>query len=262
MRHCIGNGRYYRLHAMGRAAYYSLRDETGRPRVTIEVVQDVVCQARGTANSDPTPRWSQAIAALCSQLGLTDETHWPYDVQAVGEDLEMEVIEGDLFLDAATPAIPLPRAMHVRGSLLITSLAWLTALPAHLLVEGDCSVVECASLRALPRSLVVHGNAGFVNCPGVSRPPVRLEVRGNLDVSGCCRLEGLMPGSMIGRHLDITACPRLRTLPRGMRVGGSIRRGEFVALGVAQMNRHMAVAAEVAASYGRRMTGSEGLARH
>lgn len=261
MRHCIGNGRYYRLHAMRRAAYYSLRDETGRPRVTLEVVQDVVCQARGTANSDPRPRWSEAIAALCVQLGFSDETALLADM---GEDehLELEVIEGDLILDATTPAIPLPCAMHVQGSLFITSLEWLMALPTHLVVDGDCSVVECANLRAMPRALLVGGNASFVNCPGVERAPVGLDVRGNLDLSGCCTLEQLMPGSVIGQHLDITGCPRLRTLPASLRVGGRLRRGEFVATSVAQMNGHMAFAADVAASFSRHILRFEGVARH
>lgn len=76
MRHCLGNGRYWSQFKRGLATYYSLRDETGRPRVTVEVSGGYVMQARGTANSDPRPRWAMHITELCGQLGVSEEPEW------------------------------------------------------------------------------------------------------------------------------------------------------------------------------------------
>lgn len=239
MRHCIGNGSYHRISAAGRAQYFSLRDTSGRPRVTLEAAHGYLRQVKGTANSNPWPKWSAEISTLMEALGLQDALSMARLMAQPLVDQEFEVHQGDLDLSSCGVPVTLPRALHVTGNLVIARCDWLEALPDLLWVDGNCRVTRCSNLRGMPSGLIVHGHASFAGCRMLSRGAVRIDVRGSLDLSDCRRLPGLPRRMRVDGDLDITDCSALGRIPRGAVICGVVRRGDIVAETPEEMNRHL-----------------------
>ncbi|MDX2204262.1 MAG: PcfJ domain-containing protein [Hyphomicrobiaceae bacterium] len=239
MRHCLGNGHYYRVYALGRSQYFSLRDASGRSRVTLEARQGLVVQVRAACNADPWPRWRAAIEALMQHMqwrlfplrstaGFTDGP----------EQVAFRALAGDLDLDAGAHPAQLAERLQIGGSLRATGRDWLTSLPDTLWVEGDCIIEHCVGLVRPPRLLLVHGKASFAGCASLGPGFDKILVAGDLDLRGCAALERLPERMHVGGRLDITDAG-LRALPAAPSVGGPIVCGDFATKSAADMTAHL-----------------------
>lgn len=248
MDHCIGRNGYYEKSARGLGSYFSLRDVDGMPRVTIEVIDGTLAEARAFSNSDPWDDWHAELFAIMHVMGLSDLSRRPRrQVQARLDlsTLHPIVHEGDLRIDGSSQPRTLPRALKVNGNLVIEGCAWLQALPLVLEVVGDCRIADCSNVRNLPGRLLVRGNASIVGCPGITRPAERIDVRGALDLADCRRLPCLPVSMRVDGDLDISDCLALRPIPAGAVVCGSVRRGNIRTRGVEEMNRYIEAQAGV-----------------
>lgn len=245
MEHCIGRGDYYRSSAQGVAAYLSLRDAAGIPRVTIEVVDKAVVQAQAIGNTYAWDDWYAELAAIMYVMGWEDGCRLPYNSDVVLLEPAIVVHEGDLELSGQAGRANLPRGLHVRGNVVMADCDWLQHLPEHLRVEGNCMVTHCVNLRNLPMRLVVMGNASFAGCRSVSRGAMRIDVRGSLALTDCRRLPNLPRSMRVDGNLDITDCEAMGRIPRGAVICGNIRRGVTVVNGVEDMNRYLQAQAVV-----------------
>lgn len=71
MRHCVGNGSYYQVHARKEGSYYSLRDKDNVPRVTVETRGSNLVQCKAQRNSRPAPEHQPHIRAFLAAKRLT-----------------------------------------------------------------------------------------------------------------------------------------------------------------------------------------------
>jgi hypothetical protein len=70
MRHCIGNGGYDRFIGRDDHLLLSLRDRSGQPHGTLEVVDKKVVQFQGKANTVPKEEYREAAKVLLSGIGI------------------------------------------------------------------------------------------------------------------------------------------------------------------------------------------------
>ena len=85
MSHCVGNGGYYESWRSGKNEYYSLRDRSNRPHVTVEVGYNrakppltgagiehrragSVLQCKGHANAKPAPEYQRFIRRFFNDM--------------------------------------------------------------------------------------------------------------------------------------------------------------------------------------------------
>ncbi|RTL69270.1 MAG: hypothetical protein EKK41_14130 [Hyphomicrobiales bacterium] len=251
MRHCIADEPYYRNHVLGYAQYYSLRDGRGRARVTVEVRQGLLMQAKSAANGDPWPKWKPEIEALLAHMGwrLAPQADTVGFVRPRSMLHGFRIVPGDLDLSAGPQPAPLATRLQVCGSLIAQSKDWLTSLPDTLWVEGDCLVEKCRNLIGAPRLLLVHGRASFAGTVGLRGAFERILVWGDLDLSHCTALSELPDKIHVGGTLDITGSG-LRHLPPTLSVGDRIVCGRLAARSAAEMN--MLLAEETFKSDGQR----------
>lgn len=241
MRHCIADEPYYRNHVLGYAQYFSLRDGRGRARVTIEVRQGLLMQAKSAANGDPWVKWRREIEALIAHMGwrLAPQADTTGFVRPRSMLQGFRIVAGDLDLSAGPQPAPLATRLQVCGSLIAQSKDWLTSLPDTLWVEGDCLVEQCRNLIGAPRLLLVHGRASFAGTAGLRGAFERILVWGDLDLSHCTSLSELPDKIHVGGTLDITGSG-LRHLPASLSVGDRIVCGRLAARSAAEMNRLLA----------------------
>lgn len=246
MQHCIHRPDYYRASACGNAAYYSLRDEHGMPKVTIAVINGAVTEARAFSNSDPWDDWCAELFAIIHVMDWQDlSARVGRQPRQPDRPPRFLVHEGDLVFEGNRDPRALPRALRVTGNLLIVDCEWLQMLPEILEVHGDCRIVGCGNLRTMPARLLVRGSASFAGCARLARAAQRIDVRGTLDLTGCRVLPSLPVSMRVDGNLDVTECAHLRPIPAGAVVCGSIRHGQFVARSIADLNRYIEAVAMV-----------------
>lgn len=72
MRHCIGQGGYDELLVDPDAGFFSVRDENGKPRATLEIRDGYIRQFRGPANAEPLDAVKDLAAAAIDTFGWQD----------------------------------------------------------------------------------------------------------------------------------------------------------------------------------------------
>ena len=225
MQHCIGNGGYDEHLKTGRHEYFSLRDEAGRPHVTLEVKNGHVAQFQGKQNAFPidkyrdllipfmkTRKWRVDIPAY--RLGYVIDAHgeW-HSIHKLPEDLE---VVGDLDLKQTT-LISLPKGLKVRGNLLL-SQSDIKILPDGLWV-GESLSLHYSDIEVLPENLTVGSNL-FLGRTRIANLPETLVVGGYLDLIGT-DIKTLPAVISVGGSLYL-AETQISSLPDSLKVKGDL----------------------------------------
>lgn len=207
MGHCVGSGGYDDLvDADAPDGLYSLRDDRGRPHVTVEVRNGIIEQAQGKSNTTPTGH-SARLAELVQALDV--------DIEAMSPGrLGMARVDGQL--------MPIAQALEVLSS-------------GH--VDGDIDL-SGADIENLPEGLSVGGKLDLNSCTALISLPDGLAVGGDMDIYGCTLLESLPTGLRVGGWLDVSECASLTSLPQDLLVGGEIYGADHLP----RVGRSMAVA--------------------
>lgn len=83
MRHCIGKDGYDELLDDPAVGFFSVRDEDGKPKATLEIRDTFVRQFRGPANSEPADAVKDLIAGAAHAFGWRD---WSERPRSHGDD--------------------------------------------------------------------------------------------------------------------------------------------------------------------------------
>lgn len=228
MRHCLSSAEYGSLQQRGVASFYSLRDASGRhPKVTASVLAGRVAEARAFADKAP-DRYRGEIKALARHV--RGEFHAvigrpPAKVPAWrhlwGED------ESTCLTDLIAPAHrllrPMPRRLHVMGSMDLSMTEDMLNLPDVLIVDGDLLLRHCWNVR-MPRWLRVKGSVDLTGCLYLAGLPRQILVGADLNLTDCHQLSELPPGLHVGRWLTLTGS-KITRLPTSVRVGEGVSFG-------------------------------------
>lgn len=248
MHHCIGQQDYADMQQSGEAEYFSLRNERGRPVVTLEAAYGSMIQSHATANTHARPKYSDEIDALLDFMGWhrEDAGGMPPPPRnrlrsylAHCENAESDII-GDFNLERRIGRIRLPRVMRVTGSFIAIGNEFLRGLPEILDVGGDLRLPRCTNLAVMPRWLKVAGDADLTFCTAITGLPTDVEIGSSLDLTGCTSLERLPSGLAVGQTLNVSQCWSLPHIPDSVHVGHALVRGRMAYVSVRDMNRHIA----------------------
>ena len=225
MQHCIGNGGYDDYLLDGTHEYYSLRDPSGRPHVTVEVSGGSAVQLQGKQNATPARKyldllfpfitsrmWRVEIPA--SRLGYVIDINgdW-HSIYSLPDHLE---VNDNLILEGAE-ITELPRFLKVRRSLFIQNTK-ITRLPDNLTVLED---VYARGLRIaeIPAKLTVGGSL-YLGQTDISHLPGDMKVGDDLDIS-CTNVARLPARFKVNGFLNLRATS-ITELPEGLVVKGSL----------------------------------------
>ncbi|MCS4090239.1 PcfJ domain-containing protein [Rhizobium sp. BK176] len=221
MRHCIGHGSYDGHLHRSDALLLSLRDPSGKPHATIEIVDGKLIQFRGKQNLAPVEKYISKCLPYFSarkircQTGylVTDVNGIVFSASNLPEILE---VAGDAHLrnERDGTSLRLPREIRCGGRLTISGYRF-SNVPEY---------VECASLRLagdpmpnLPPSIIVAGEIDLGSSK-ISALPEGLHVRGHLKLVGT-RITEIPSGLRVDGILSIPDTS-LTELPADLRTGG------------------------------------------
>jgi hypothetical protein len=226
--HCIGNGAYDSELEEGDFWYVSLRDRTGRPHVTIELLYQAmprfIIQLQGKQNSLPSEKYHSDIIEFVDAFNV--------DPGNIANKLGYAVDHNGIWHHFGA----LPDGLVVKS--LQTNYFPLEKLPENLVVEGDLTV-KSSNLKAMPKVYEVHGmiNLAFsgitqfekpTNVPSsidLSYTPV-FKLSAGIKTKETLNLEGssiqeLPPEIDVGTELNITSTA-IQRLPEDLKVGKRI----------------------------------------
>jgi hypothetical protein len=102
-----------------------------------------------------------------------------------------------------TDITSLPKGLHIKGNLDLTSCTTIKTLPEGLNIYGYLGLYECTSLTSLSEGLKVGGNLNLGGCTSLTSLPDGLEVEGSLFLYGCSSLKSLPSDMKIERLLGV-----------------------------------------------------------
>lgn len=245
MQHCIGGGGYDRNLDDGEHNYFSLRDQNGKPHVTIEVENGRLTQFQGKQNTFPVEKYRKLFVPFikarhwhvdipAGRLGYVVDIHGNWssiydlpvglkvsgdldldgtDITSLPDDLE---VEGTLRISDTKVAV-LPKGLSV-GRHLIMSRANITSLPEGLVIAGDLFLNE-TPITDLPADISVGGHLGLAGSL-IKKLPDGMRVNGSLFLVGT-PITVLPDGLSVRKHLMLTGSS-ITKLPAGLSVGGDL----------------------------------------
>ena len=247
MQHCIGNGGYDERLRDGIHEYLSLRDQVGRPHVTMEIENESLIQFQGKQNDVPCDRyrdilipfiqgrkWRVEIPAI--RLGYVVDVHgkW-HSIHDLPDDLRVDsldlsgimikklpkALKVDTHLNLGYSGIQeLPDDLTVGGALCL-NYTDISSLPKNLKVGGDICLVNSV-MTSLPEDLNV-GKSFYLSGTQIQNFPKGLRVRGLLDLS-YSRIRSLPECLQVDGDLYLRGT-EISELPRGLIVTGLLDLG-------------------------------------
>jgi hypothetical protein len=201
MQHCIGHGAYDDHLENQDALLLSLRDPSGNPHVTMEIVDGRLVQFQGKQNKAPVEKYVSKVLPYLSERKIAcDGRGFVTDIRgvvySVGRLPEVLEVDGSVYLhNPGESELRLPREIIARaGNLEISGNAF-SNVPERIVCHD--LRVSGASLGGLPDNLKVRASISL-RCSRIATIPHNLWVKGSLDLAGT----------------PVTA------LPRGLRVDG------------------------------------------
>lgn len=250
MRHCLDEEMFDRFQRRGSRAL-SLRDQRNRPRVTLEISEGDIIQARGRANTRPKERYVAAIDELRKATGLrwrfelkADERYeragsFFTDIHSTGLPVEVpgslvirergalscplgrKWVEGDLTLVEQDALQELRERVRVMGSLVIRSCPRFEVMRAPLWVTGSVTISGCSGLGSITEPITIERDCVIVGAVSLTRMVGVLRVRGDLSLRGALRLERLPDDLEVGGNLDIRMTA-IKRWPKRLSIGGAV----------------------------------------
>lgn len=246
MQHCIGHGSYDASLGMDGYAFYSLRDQFGKPHATLEVRDDWVLQCQGKQNKMPDPKYvGYLLSLLVSRKWKTREPLQHRDYVAATDHAFHHVCDlpdgleckGNLNLSNRGIS-SLPRDLRVGGNLDIRGTA-IKRLPDGLSVRGGLYAydtplehigngvsvggtlnIQGTPVTAIPEDIVVSENL-LARETAITSYPAKALVMGVVDLSST-PISSLPEGLQIVRSLDLTNCKNLVALPASFVIGNRL----------------------------------------
>jgi hypothetical protein len=190
MGHCIGEGAYDDKLEKPGVQLVSLRDPSGKPHVTMEIVGNRVVQVQGKQNRSPIEQYIQ-------QLG-------PYFVEhrlksTIPEVRFRHIVDADGVWHSFDN---LPDGLRVRSELWLTAIE-IDYLPPNMTVHNLLDLHK-STLTSLPANLTVHG---FLDASqsGLETIGPGLKVYGKLTLGGT-KVRQLPEGTIVTEGLDLPNC--------------------------------------------------------
>jgi hypothetical protein len=190
MGHCIGEGAYDDKLEKPGVQLVSLRDPSGKPHVTMEIVGNRVVQVQGKQNRSPIEQYIQQLGPHFVEHRLKS---------TIPEVRFRHIVDADGVWHSFDN---LPDGLRVRSELWLTAIE-IDYLPPNMTVHNLLDLHK-STLTSLPANLTVHG---FLDASqsGLETIGPGLKVYGKLTLGGT-KVCQLPEGTIVTEGLDLPNC--------------------------------------------------------